>query len=190
VLDDFGGLGRAYRETDEAEADTASVIDNLLRGEYSHPVRVIAFNTDKDYARDVSHEIALAVIERARKEKLELRRARGISSKGSERGRIAATAAMIKREVSQWPRRQNERTPFRRSYCALNAKLKCAWSGYGPVHQIETQRAINRHRGRPFGSHPCHTTRHAGPHRAVREVEVMRDGAVPAGPTSSGSTRR
>ena len=28
------------------------------------------------------------------------------------------------------------------------------------------------------GSHhrlrPCHTTRHAGPHRAVREVEVMR----------------
>jgi hypothetical protein len=23
---------------------------------------------------------------------------------------------------------------------------------------------------------PCHTTRHAGPHRAVREVEVMRDG--------------
>jgi hypothetical protein len=36
----------------------------------------------------------------------------------------------------------------------------------------------------------CHTTRHAGPHRTVREVEVMRAGAVPADPTSSGSTRR
>jgi hypothetical protein len=46
VLDDFGD-GRAYRETDEAEADAASVIDNLLRGEYSRPVRVIAFNTSE-----------------------------------------------------------------------------------------------------------------------------------------------
>ena len=32
-----------------------------------------------------------------------------------------------------------------------------------------------------------HRGAHAGPHRAVREVEVMRDGAIPAGPTSSGS---
>ena len=37
---------------------------------------------------------------------------------------------------------------------------------------------------------PLHTTRHAGPHRAVREVEVMRDGEVPVDPTSSGSIRR
>jgi hypothetical protein len=29
------------------------VIDNLLRAEYSRPVRVIAFNTDEGYARDV-----------------------------------------------------------------------------------------------------------------------------------------
>ena len=27
---------------------------------------------------------------------------------------------------------------------------------------------------------PCHTTRHAGPHRAVREIEVMRDVPIPA----------
>lgn len=27
--------------------------------------------------------------------------------------------------------------------------------------------------------HPCHTTRHAGPHRAVREFEVMTVGVVP-----------
>jgi hypothetical protein len=46
------------------------------------------------------------------------------------------------------------------------------------------------HRGRPFGSLRCHTRRNAGRHRAVREVEVMRDGAVPADPTSPGSGRR
>jgi hypothetical protein len=36
----------------------------------------------------------------------------------------------------------------------------------------------HRHRGQPK-LHPCHTTRHAGPHRAVREVEVMRNGVPP-----------
>ena len=30
----------------------------------------------------------------------------------------------------------------------------------------------NRHRGRSFRPLPCYTTRHAGPHRAVREIEV------------------
>jgi hypothetical protein len=30
VLDDYGELGRAYRETDDAEADEQSVIDFML----------------------------------------------------------------------------------------------------------------------------------------------------------------
>lgn len=45
VLDDFGSLGRSYRETDEAEADLDSIIDDLFTGQYSKPVRVVAFNT-------------------------------------------------------------------------------------------------------------------------------------------------
>ena len=36
---------------------------------------------------------------------------------------------------------------------------------------------------------PCHTTRHAGPHRAVREVEVMKVWAPPAGRSKRWSTR-
>ena len=32
---------------------------------------------------------------------------------------------------------------------------------------------FDRDRGRPLGRCPSHTTRHAGPHRAVREVEVV-----------------
>ncbi len=45
VLNDFGPLGRAYVETDEAEADEAAIVENILSGEYSHPVRVVALNT-------------------------------------------------------------------------------------------------------------------------------------------------
>jgi hypothetical protein len=45
VLDDFGKVGRAYREVDVEQADQATVVENLLRGEYERPQRVIAFNT-------------------------------------------------------------------------------------------------------------------------------------------------
>ena len=53
VLNDFGALGRAYVETDEAEADEATIIENILSGQYSHPVRVIAFNTAEGWAREI-----------------------------------------------------------------------------------------------------------------------------------------
>jgi hypothetical protein len=45
VLDDFGRIGRAWRETDEDGADRATLIRDLLAGEYSSPVRIVAFNT-------------------------------------------------------------------------------------------------------------------------------------------------
>jgi hypothetical protein len=32
VLNDFGHLGRAYVETDEAEADEATIVENILTG--------------------------------------------------------------------------------------------------------------------------------------------------------------
>ena len=61
VLDDFGALGRAYREMDESEADLAHVVRHMVRGEFNRPVRVIAFNVDEGWSRDVSVEVANAV---------------------------------------------------------------------------------------------------------------------------------
>jgi hypothetical protein len=54
VLDDFGSIGRAYRETDEQMSDLQDVIRNMLAGEYNKPVRVVAFNTAGGWGRDVS----------------------------------------------------------------------------------------------------------------------------------------
>jgi hypothetical protein len=68
VLNDFGPLGSAYVETDEAEADEATIIENILSGQYSHPVRVIAFNTAEGWARDVTEDIAHAVLSKAQSE--------------------------------------------------------------------------------------------------------------------------
>lgn len=69
VVDDFGELGRAYRETDEAQADERTIIDDILSGQFSRPVRVVAFNTAKQWSRDVSEDMARAVAERARNER-------------------------------------------------------------------------------------------------------------------------
>jgi hypothetical protein len=53
VLDDFGELGRAYRETDETEANERKTIENFLTGQYERPVRVVAFNTGDHMSRDM-----------------------------------------------------------------------------------------------------------------------------------------
>ena len=58
VLDDFGKLGKAYRETDEAGASREDVIDDLLTGQFNNPLRVISFNTIEGWSRDVSEDIA------------------------------------------------------------------------------------------------------------------------------------
>jgi hypothetical protein len=69
VLDDFGErFGRAYRETGEGEADEKTIVGNIISGEYSHPLRVVAFNTAEGWARDVTEDIANAVLSRARSE--------------------------------------------------------------------------------------------------------------------------
>jgi hypothetical protein len=65
VLDDFGQLGRAYRETDPAEADLTTVVADLLSCQYRHPLRVVAFNTAEGWARDVTAEVAREVLARA-----------------------------------------------------------------------------------------------------------------------------
>ena len=48
VLDDFGGhLGRAWPEADEERTDRETVITDLMDGQFSNPVRVVAFNPRK-----------------------------------------------------------------------------------------------------------------------------------------------
>jgi len=64
VLDDFDVAGRVYRETDEANASFAAVVEDLTTGQYNSPVRVVAFNTAEGWARDVSEDVAHEVLRR------------------------------------------------------------------------------------------------------------------------------
>jgi hypothetical protein len=59
VLDDFDAkYGWAWTETDVADTDRATLIRQLLEGQYSAPVRVVAFNTAEGWSRDVTEDIA------------------------------------------------------------------------------------------------------------------------------------
>jgi hypothetical protein len=72
VLDEYGELGRAYREVDEDKADRETVIRNLLEGQYSDPIRIVCFNTAEGWARDVTEDVAREVKERSDRERLTL----------------------------------------------------------------------------------------------------------------------
>jgi hypothetical protein len=64
VLDDFGGNGRAWRETAVERADLEAVIMGMLEGQYRNPVRVVGFNTAEGWSQDVSADVAHEVRQR------------------------------------------------------------------------------------------------------------------------------
>jgi hypothetical protein len=72
VLDDFGRMGCAWRETHVEDTDLEAVIQDLLEGQYSNPVRVIGFNVSEGWVRDVSEEIARMLHQRCADEGSEL----------------------------------------------------------------------------------------------------------------------
>jgi hypothetical protein len=67
VLCDFGKQGLAYVETEPLTTEQ-NVVSNMLAGQYTHPVQVLAFNVAEGWSRDVSEDIAHEVLERARQE--------------------------------------------------------------------------------------------------------------------------
>jgi hypothetical protein len=58
VADDFGRLGCAWREADYEATDLETVIRDLLSGQYSNPIRVVAFNIAGRWSEDVSEDVA------------------------------------------------------------------------------------------------------------------------------------
>ena len=58
VLDTFGEMGLAWRETHDADTERAALVRDLLDGQYEDPVRIVAFNTAEGWSRDVTEDIA------------------------------------------------------------------------------------------------------------------------------------
>jgi hypothetical protein len=52
VVNNFGNLGTAFPETDVDKADLETIIGDLMSGQYSDPVRVVAFNVAEGWSAD------------------------------------------------------------------------------------------------------------------------------------------
>jgi hypothetical protein len=66
VLEDFGArAGCAWREVDEQDTDLETVLQHLLSGQYTYPVRIVAFNAVEGWSRDATSDVAHAVAQRA-----------------------------------------------------------------------------------------------------------------------------
>jgi hypothetical protein len=66
VLDDFGGwFGQAWPETAVEDTNLDTLIEDLLNGQYSNPVRIVAFNTAEGWSRDVSEGVAQMLLLRS-----------------------------------------------------------------------------------------------------------------------------
>lgn len=51
VLEDFGArAGCAWRETDEQDTDRETALRDIISGQYSYPVRIVAFNATRSRA--------------------------------------------------------------------------------------------------------------------------------------------
>ncbi len=65
VLCDFGPkIGRAYVETDPEAADRETVLNLLMRGEYTGPVQVLEVDLAAGTSKDVYSEFAEEILQR------------------------------------------------------------------------------------------------------------------------------
>jgi hypothetical protein len=64
VINNYGTLGPAFAETDVGEADLETTIPDLMSGQYSDLVRVVAFNTSEHWAEDASEDVAREIMRR------------------------------------------------------------------------------------------------------------------------------
>ncbi len=56
TLDDMA----AFVETDVNRTDLETILQNLASGEYSKPVRIVAFNLSEGWSRDVTQDMGLS----------------------------------------------------------------------------------------------------------------------------------
>jgi hypothetical protein len=64
VVNNFRHLGTAFTETDVEQADLETAIIDLMSGQHSDPVRVVAFNISEHWSEDASEDVAREIMRR------------------------------------------------------------------------------------------------------------------------------
>jgi|SRR6267142_2277262 len=65
VVNNFGNPRTAFPETDIEDTGFETIIGDLMSGQYSDPVGVVAFNTVEGWSADASEDVAREIRRRA-----------------------------------------------------------------------------------------------------------------------------
>jgi hypothetical protein len=63
LLDQIGSYSPIWREMSNREANEATIIDWSAKGQFDCPLRIVAFNTEEGWSRDVTKEIAAELLD-------------------------------------------------------------------------------------------------------------------------------
>jgi len=63
LLDEIGEYGNLWREMSESETNETTIVQWMIEGQVNRPVRVVAFNTEQGWSRDVTHDVATKLLD-------------------------------------------------------------------------------------------------------------------------------
>ena len=63
LLDEIGHSGNVWHEISDGEATEAAIVQWIIEGQFSCPLRIVEFNTEEGWSRDVTHEIATRLLD-------------------------------------------------------------------------------------------------------------------------------
>jgi hypothetical protein len=63
LMDEIGEYGNVWREMSEGEANEATIVQWFIQGQINRPVKIVAFNTEEGWSRDITHDIATKLLD-------------------------------------------------------------------------------------------------------------------------------
>ena len=63
LMDQTGEYGNVWREMAEVETNEATIVQWIIEGLAGRPVKIVAFNTDQGWSRDVTYNIATKLLD-------------------------------------------------------------------------------------------------------------------------------
>jgi hypothetical protein len=63
LMDEIGENGNVWREMSEGEANESTIVQWIIDGQFSRPIRIVAFNTDDGWSYDMTRNIATKLLD-------------------------------------------------------------------------------------------------------------------------------
>jgi hypothetical protein len=63
LMDEIGEFGNVWREMAEGEANEATIVRWIIEGQFSRPIRIVAFDTDDGWSHDMTRNIAAKLLD-------------------------------------------------------------------------------------------------------------------------------